>query len=87
MAGIERLNKDKTRADYECDCQKETTYGIYRDYPEGTTWYIDSCCGGGCVSASDIKFCPFCSLKIKVRQTLKWEKFNVDEFDVIQQVI
>jgi len=79
MAGVERLNHNGRCAYYECDCQTETEYGIYRDYPDGDTWYIDSCCGG-CVSASDVKFCPFCSKKIEVRQTLKYEKFNADDF-------
>ena len=50
---------------YICDCGEDTEYGIYR-LVNDDEWCIDSCCGG-CNSANNIKYCPFCGEKIEVK--------------------
>jgi hypothetical protein len=52
--------------EYFCECGKDTEYGIFRFKGE-LDWCIGSCCGGGCVSAEDIKYCPFCGKIIEVK--------------------
>lgn len=65
MTGKEYPNHDGKYFKYVCDCGSDTEYGIYR-YKDDQEWCIDSCCGGGCYSAINIKYCPFCGKKIKV---------------------
>ena len=50
---------------YECECGKNTQYGIYRWKDDTDVWQIDACWGGGCNAATDIKYCPYCGRKLK----------------------
>ena len=63
--GKEKKNHNGEWYFYECECGKETEYGIIRHktYKE---WNINSCCGN-CNSANNIKYCPFCGKKITLK--------------------
>jgi len=66
MAGTEQPNHDGQCLFYTCDCGEETEYGIYR-WKNHKEWAINSCCGG-CNSANEIKYCPYCGKEIKVEK-------------------
>ena len=66
MVGVSELLRNNKYESYICDCGVTTEYGIYR-YISDDEWLIDSCCGG-CVSAVNIKYCPFCGQKIEIRR-------------------
>jgi hypothetical protein len=50
---------------YKCECLDDTAYGIFYDTVDKTrTYYINSCCGGGCCAAYGIIYCPYCGKKL-----------------------
>ena len=61
--GKEEVNHDGKYLFYRCNCGKITNYGTYR-HKDSKEYCINSCCGG-CDSATNIKFCCFCGVKIE----------------------
>ena len=45
------------------ECTKENSYDIHEE--KNGSFHLDSCDShGGCVAASDIKFCPYCGKEL-----------------------
>lgn len=67
MVGKEHKNHNGKYYFFECECGKDTNYGISR-YIKDYDYCIESCCGGGCVVAEGVKYCPFCGKKLEVNK-------------------
>lgn len=49
-----------------CECGKDTEYGIWIEKSGDREISINSCCGGGCNAANNIKYCPFCGKSLNL---------------------
>lgn len=36
--------------------------------PDGETWSINGCCGGGCFVVVDMRYCPYCGTRLSVNK-------------------
>lgn len=42
------------------------------------TWSINGCCGGGCFVVTEMKFCPFCGINLRLNKGILQQEWKME---------